>query len=92
MPLARTDRRRMERAFDTIARLAEARLEAGAADARALDRALAAQVAGLTRWTRALRTRFASVEALGAGGAELLAATDAATAEAAVLDELSGEP
>lgn len=92
LPLARTDRRRMERAFDAIARLAEARIELGVADARALDRALAAHVGALARWTRAVRARWTSVQALSAGSVELAGATDAATAEAAALDELAGEP
>lgn len=90
LPLARTDRRRMERAFATVARLAESRIEAGVMDARVIDRALAAHVGALTRWTRALRARWMNGEAMAAGDGELAAATESVAAEAAALDELTG--
>lgn len=89
-PIARSERRRLDRALRTVLRLAEARAEAGALDLAALDRALAVHVAALARLTRALRARWASTEALAGDHArELAAAGDRVAAEAAALDELS---
>jgi hypothetical protein len=90
LPLAPTDRRRVERAFATIWRLAEARLDAGAFDAGAIDRALALQVGALARWLRAVRARWIGAEAIAADAGELVALTEHTAAEAAALDELAG--
>lgn len=89
-PLAREEQRRIERALRTVRRLGEARADAGASDVAALERALEAQVAGITRLMRALRARWAAGEALtGPDRADLDAARERAAAEAAALDELT---
>lgn len=89
-PIATSERRRLERAFRTVRRLAEARAEAGALDLAAMDRAIGAHVSALTRLTRALRARWSSSEALaGHDARDLTAASDRVAAEAAALDELA---
>lgn len=89
-PIARAERRRLERALRTVTRLAEARAEAGAVDLAAIDRALAAHVDGVARLARALRARWASGEGLrGAEAREVIAASERLAAEAAALDELA---
>ncbi|WP_053235482.1 hypothetical protein [Sandaracinus amylolyticus] len=89
-PLARDERRRIERALRTVHRLGEARADAGVADLVAIDRALGAHVAGIARLMRALRARWACGEAIDGGDArELDAARERAAAEAAALEELA---
>lgn len=88
-PIARAERRRLDRAFHTVLRLAEARTEAGATDLASIDRALSAHVVAVARLTRALRARWASIEALaGHDASDVTAAGERVAAEAAALDEL----
>jgi hypothetical protein len=87
VPLERAERRRVERAFRVVARLAEARLESGVTDLDALDRALDASLASIARHQRALRARWSRWTTLGIPD-ELAHDTERAAAETAALDTL----
>jgi hypothetical protein len=89
LAMGKQDALRIDRAFDTVLRLGEARAGSRAIDLVAVDRALAAHVTALARLMRALRARWASGEAIAAHGAhDLAAAGERVLAEAAALDEL----
>jgi hypothetical protein len=91
MPVGRSERGALERAFRTVARLGEARAEAGAVEHPAIDRALGANVDAIARLSRALRSRWISGEAIaGHEAKDVAAAGDRVAAEAAALDEIGG--